>query len=104
MRLRYEFMDDDSNRGAPATIGIVVRVIPLDDFRDADILRTSNWTIPSRSSVPRFVRLALLPIIFWALPGCLWPEHAETSNWMKQFRSQALSPDHALIEFAMIER
>jgi hypothetical protein len=53
--------------------------------------------------VPRFVRLALLPFVLWALPGCLWQEHAETSNWMKQFRRQALSPDHALIELAMIE-
>src|SRR5262245_57090586 len=56
-----------------------------------------------KNFVPRFVRLALLPFVLWALPGCLWQEHAETSNWMKQFRRQALSPDHALIELAMIE-
>lgn len=28
----------------------------------------------------------------------------ESSNWMKQYKSRALSHDHALIEFAMIER
>jgi len=53
--------------------------------------------------VSRLGQLALLPIVLAMLPGCLWPERGESSNWMKQFRSQALSPDHALIEFAMIE-
>jgi hypothetical protein len=53
--------------------------------------------------VSRRGRLALLLIVLAMLPGCLWPEGRESSNWMKQFRSQALSADHALIEFAMIE-
>jgi len=45
-----------------------------------------------------------MPILFASLPGCLWPGQGEPSNWMKQFKNQVLSPDHALIEFAMIEQ
>lgn len=45
-----------------------------------------------------------MPIVLATLSGCLWPEQVEPSNWMKQFKSQAIPPDHALIEFALIER
>ena len=48
--------------------------------------------------------LALMPILLWALSGCNWTEHVEPSAWMRRFQSQAISPDHALIEVALIER
>lgn len=54
--------------------------------------------------MPRYGWLALL-LFLPTLPGCLfWPEHSESSSWMQQFKKGALSHDHALIEFALIER
>ena len=40
----------------------------------------------------------------WTLCGCLWTEPTEHSSWMKRFRDQAISPDHALLEVALLER
>jgi hypothetical protein len=54
--------------------------------------------------VPRFGCLALMPIFVCMLAGCAQPEHVEPSNWVKQFKSRAIPPDHALIEIALIER
>jgi hypothetical protein len=50
------------------------------------------------------VWLALLPVLVCLLPGCFWSTPAPQSSWLKQFNNQAISPDHALIEFALIER
>ena len=52
----------------------------------------------------RYGWLALMPILLSTLSGCTWTEPAEPSAWMRRFQSQALSPDHALIEVALIER
>ncbi len=54
--------------------------------------------------MPRLGWLALLPIFVCTVTGCVEPEHVEPSNWVKQFKSRATPPDHALIEIALIER
>ena len=46
--------------------------------------------------------LALLPILL-ALSGCLRSEQVEPSNWMRQFKSAAITPEHALLEIALLE-
>jgi hypothetical protein len=37
------------------------------------------------------------------LSGCLWPEEVERSSFMKRFQEKTISPDHALIEIAILE-
>jgi hypothetical protein len=38
------------------------------------------------------------------LSGCLRPEQVESSSWMQRFKKDAIPPNHALIEVALIER
>ena len=45
-----------------------------------------------------------MPIFLCTLSGCLWPEQAEHSSFMKRFQEKTISPDHALIEVAILER
>jgi hypothetical protein len=54
--------------------------------------------------LPKNRGLALLPILFWTLSGCLWPEQIERTSYMKKFDKGNFSPNHALIEVALIER
>lgn len=53
--------------------------------------------------MPRCGWLALLPILL-ALSGCLWTEQTEHASFLKRFQEKAISPDHALIEVALLER
>ncbi len=43
-------------------------------------------------------------VVLSALPGCLWPEHVERSSFMKRMQEKTITPDHALIELAILER
>jgi hypothetical protein len=36
--------------------------------------------------------------------GCLWTEQTEKASFLNRFRDQAFTPDHALIEVALLER
>ena len=45
-----------------------------------------------------------MPIFFCTLSGCLGTEQIEHVSFMKRFRNQTISPDHALIEVALLER
>jgi len=53
--------------------------------------------------VPRCGWLTLVPMLLCTLSGCLWPEEAERSSFMKRFQEKTISPDHALIEIAILE-
>jgi hypothetical protein len=48
--------------------------------------------------------LALLPISLWLFSGCTWTVPTESSSWLKRFNNQTISPHHALIEVALLER
>ena len=48
--------------------------------------------------------LALLPWIVCTLSGCLWTEQTERASFMKRLQNKTITPDHALIEVALIER
>jgi hypothetical protein len=54
--------------------------------------------------VPRCGWLALMAIFFCTLSGCLGTEQIEHASFMKRFQNQTISPDHALIEVALLER
>jgi len=45
-----------------------------------------------------------LALILCTLTGCLGAEQIEHGTFLKRFRDQAITPDHALIEVALIER
>ena len=45
-----------------------------------------------------------MPIFFCTLSGCLWTEQVEHTSFMKRFQDKTITPDHALIEVAIIER
>lgn len=53
--------------------------------------------------MPRFGWLALLPVVLGLLPGCLGTDQVEPSQWVRQFKSQAIPADSAQLEIAMIE-
>jgi hypothetical protein len=53
--------------------------------------------------VPRCGWLVLLPSLLF-LSGCLWPEQTKHVSFLKRLQSKTFSPDHALIEVALIER
>jgi hypothetical protein len=52
--------------------------------------------------VPRRGWLALMPIVL-SLSGCLWTAQTEHASFLKRFQSKTISPDHALIEVALVE-
>ena len=45
-----------------------------------------------------------MPMVLCSLCGCLLPEPGEQSSFMKRFQEKTISPDHALIELAILER
>jgi hypothetical protein len=57
----------------------------------------------SEYSVRRCGWLTLLPIFLCTLSGCLWPEEVERSSFIKRLQEKTISPDHALIEIAILE-
>lgn len=75
----------------------------LDGLPTHAIVPATESHKPRELPVPRFGWLALLPIVLSTLPGCLRPEKVESSNWMRQFKNAAISPDQAFIEVAMIQ-
>src|SRR5207302_1139434 len=48
--------------------------------------------------------LALIPLLLCNLSGCLWTDEVDHSSFLKRFQNQTISPDHALIKVALIER
>jgi hypothetical protein len=42
-------------------------------------------------------------MVLCTLSGCLFPEEAERSSFMKRFHEKTISPDHALIAIAILE-
>src|SRR5437879_7583076 len=40
----------------------------------------------------------------WLLSGCFATDSPEPSSWRKRFQDQAISPNHALLEVALLER
>jgi hypothetical protein len=46
---------------------------------------------------------ALMPVLLWSQSGCLWTEETVHSTWMKRFQDKTITPEHALIEVALIE-
>jgi hypothetical protein len=47
--------------------------------------------------------LTLLPIALCLLSGCLLPEEQERSSFLKRFQQRTITPEHALIEIAILE-
>src|ERR1051325_7445309 len=42
-------------------------------------------------------------MLLCVLSGCLWTEQQERSSFLKRFQEKAISPDHALLEVAILE-
>ena len=47
---------------------------------------------------------ALVLVLVWTQTGCLWTEESAPSNWLSRLQKQTITPDHALIQVALIER
>jgi hypothetical protein len=54
--------------------------------------------------VARWGGWALLAILLGTQTGCLWTDGHAPNDWMARFQKQTISPDHALIEVALLER